>query len=68
MTVVPEGEACYCGKKGCLEEHMQEIRDKVSRRNTFEEGGGFVRNCHYREGTAALGAALHVIDDFIARI
>ena len=135
MTVVPEGEACYCGKKGCLdaycsakrladfadgsldafferlgqkdtdavklwddymtylslainnihmildcdiilggyvgsclEEYMQDIRDKVSRRNTFEEGGGFVRSCHYKEGTAALGAAFHVIDDFVARI
>ena len=135
MTVVPEGEMCYCGKKGCLdaycsakrladfadgsldafferlrqkdadavklwddymiylslainnihmildcdiilggyvgsclEEHMQEIRGRVSRRNTFEEGAGFVRSCHYREGTAALGAAFHVIDDFVARI
>lgn len=135
MTVVPEGEACYCGKKGCLdaycsakrladsadgsldafferlgqkdtdavklwddymtylslainnihmildcdiilggyvgsclEEHMREIRERVSRRNTFEEGAGFVRSCHYKEGTAALGAAFHVIDDFVARI
>lgn len=135
MTVVPEGEVCYCGKKGCLdaycsakrladladgnldafferlrrkdadavklwedymtylslavnnihmildcdiilggyvgsclEEHMQEIRDRVSRRNTFEEGAEFVRGCHYKEGTAALGAAFHVIDDFVARV
>ena len=51
-----------------LEEHIQEIRDGVSCRNTFEEGGGFVRSCHFREGTAALGAAFHVIDDFVARI
>lgn len=135
MTVVPDGEVCYCGKKGCLdaycsakrladsaggrleafferleqkdadavklwddyttylalavnnihmildcdivlggyvgsclEGYMQKIRDKVSRRNTFEEGGGFVRCCRYRKGAAALGAAVHVIDDFVARI
>lgn len=135
MTVVPNGEKCYCGKDGCLdaycsasrlsdqtdgkleafftglgrgdkdladvweryttylavainnihmvldcdivlggyvgsyiEPHMQEIRQKVLQRNTFEEDGTFVRACKYKVGAAALGAALKVIETFIEQV
>lgn len=135
MTVVPDGELCYCGKKGCLdaycsakclsdmtdgkldrffaelengdmrfsglwerytdylaiainnihmvldcdimlggyvgsytEVHIQDIRNKVSQRNTFAEGNTFVRSCFYKVGAAALGAALKVIEMFIEQV
>lgn len=135
MTVVPDGEPCYCGKQGCLDAycaavylsdaadgklerffaglgrgeeafrkvwdrytdylaiavnnihmildcdivlggyvgsfargHIQEIREKVSKRNTFAEDGTFIKSCNYKTGAAALGAALKVIELFIEEI
>lgn len=135
MTVIPDGEPCYCGKLGCLdaycaasylsdaasgkleqffvrlrqgdeefgklwegytdylaiainnihmvldcdivlggyvgsyvEEHMQEIWEKVSARSIFTEGRTFVKSCNYKTGAAALGAALRVIELFIEEI
>lgn len=135
MTIVPDGERCYCGKRGCLDAycsakrlsdavdgnlehffaeldlgkkeltdiwdhyttylavavnnihmvldcdiilggyvgnyvgaHMQDIRDKVSERNTFAEDGGFVKSCRYRAGAAAQGAALSVIEAFAEQV
>ena len=43
-----------------LEDYMADIRNKVSERNTFSEDGQFVKNCNYKIGAAALGAALYV--------
>lgn len=135
MTIVPEGEQCYCGKRGCLDaycsakplsdaadgklddffkglsqgekkftdmwdvytsylaaavnnihmvldcdiilggyvgssmgEHIWDIQDKVSVRNTFGENGIFVRACSHKMGSAALGAALEVIEEFIEQV
>ena len=135
MTIIPDGETCYCGKSGCLDaycsatrlsdvtdgkleqffirlrqgekeireiwdryteflsialnnihmildcdivlggyvgryadEYIQEIWEKVSRRNIFEEGSSFVKSCNYRTGAAALGAALRVVELFIEQI
>ena len=135
MTVIPDGELCYCGKLGCLdaycaasylsdaasgkleqffvrlrqgdeefgklwerytdylaiainnihmildcdivlggyvgsyvEEHMQDIWEKVSARSIFTEGSTFVKSCNYKTGAAALGAALRVIELFIEEI
>lgn len=135
MTVIPDGRACYCGKRGCLdaycsakilsdaadgklerffeglrqgeaafsrmweeytnnlsiavnnihmvldcdivlggyvgsyvETYIQGIQAKTARRNTFAEGGGFVRACRYKVGAAALGAALKVIETFIEQV
>lgn len=135
MTVIPDGEPCYCGKRGCLdaycsasilsdmtdgklerffqeleqgderirdawerytdylaiavnnlhmvldcdiilggyvgsyvEPHMQGIREKAARRNTFEGEGGFVKPCRYKVGAAALGASLKVVETFIEQI
>lgn len=50
------------------ESHIQGIRNKVSARNTFEEGGGFVKSCRYKVGAAAFGAALNVIEMFIEEV
>lgn len=135
MTVVADGESCYCGKKGCLDAycsamrladaaggklegffaaldqgeetavkmwdvytsylaiavnnihmvldcdivlggyvgsyistHIQEIWNKVSERNTFEEKDPCVKPCYYKVGAAALGAALQVIEAFISQV
>lgn len=52
---------------GCLEGRIQEIRRKVSGRNTFLEDGQFVKACRYKAG-AALGDAMQVIEDFLAGV
>lgn len=49
-------------------EHIQDIKEKVVQRNTFEEDGAFVKICNYKLGTAALGAALKVIETFIEQV
>ncbi|AVP65225.1 sugar kinase [Clostridium botulinum] len=51
-----------------IESHIQDIREKVSKRNTFAEDGMFVRTCNYKIGAAALGAALKVIETFIEQV
>lgn len=132
MTIVPDGESCYCGKQGCMDayccakclsdgkledfferlqkgeqeavrlwdryttylaiavnnihmvldcdivlggyvgsymgEHIQDIRDKVSERNTFAEGSSFVKSCRHKTGAAALGAALKIIELFMEQV
>lgn len=135
MTIVPEGEPCYCGKKGCLdvycsakkladladgklerffldlekgektakeawesyttylsvavnnihmvldcdvilggyvgsyaEPYLAEIWAKISQRNIFSEDVDFVKACKYKVETAALGAALKVIEMFIESV
>lgn len=132
MTIVPDGEACYCGKYGCLDAYcsarrltdgkvedfferlkqgeqeaayrweqytsylaiavnnlhmildcdvvlggyvgscmggfIRDIRDKVSKRNTFAEDGSFIRTCRHKTGAAALGAALNVIELFMEQV
>ena len=132
MTIVPDGESCYCGKQGCMDayccakclsdgkledfferlqkgeqeavrlwdryttylaiavnnihmvldcdivlggyvgsymgEHIQDIRDKVSERNTFAEGSSFVKSCRHKTGAAALGASLKIIELFMEQV
>lgn len=132
MTIVPDGESCYCGKQGCLDayccakclldgklenfferlrkgeekevqlwdryttylaiavnnihmvldcdivlggyvgsymgEYIQDIQDKVSKRNTFAESSFFVKTCQHKTGAAALGASLKIIELFIEQI
>lgn len=48
--------------------HIQDIWDKVSARDTFEEKKPFVKACRHTMGAAALGAALKVIEDFVQQI
>lgn len=52
----------------CLEPYMEEIRETVSKRNTFSEDGSFVRVCNHKVGAAALGAALQVIELFVEQV
>lgn len=51
-----------------MEGHVQDVKEKVVRRNTFEEDGTFVKVCDFKLGTAALGAALKVIESFIEQV
>lgn len=48
--------------------HIQNIWEKVSERNTFEEKDSYVRACNYKVAAAALGAALKVIESFVSQI
>ncbi len=52
----------------CMGEFIQDVRDKVSERNTFAEGGSFVRACSHKTGAAALGASLKIIELFIEQV
>lgn len=52
----------------CMGEFIQDIRDKVSLRNTFSENGSFIRTCRHKTGEAALGASLNVIEQFIEQV
>lgn len=49
-------------------EHLRELWDKVSARDTFAEKEPFVKACRHTMGAAALGAALYVIEDFVRQI
>lgn len=53
---------------GCIEKHMQDVRQKVAERNIFEKGGAFVKPCVFKFEAAALGAALSVIELYVAQI
>jgi len=53
----------------CMEDgRIEDIRGKVRGRNTFGEDGTFVRACSHKEGAAALGAALKVIEAFMEKV
>lgn len=52
----------------CLDGQIEEIRRKVSARNTFSEDAGFIKPCRYKTGAAALGAALQVVEEFIGQV
>lgn len=133
MCIIPGGEQCYCGQKGCLDaycsatvlsdftnenlgsffdelkngtnpgyrrvfdrylnhlaiavknlrmcydsdivlggavgaylgDYIDEFRKKVTLLNPFEQRGDYIRVCHYRTEAAAVGAAIHFINEFI---
>ena len=52
----------------CIGTHIQELWDKVAKRNTFEEKEPYVKACNYKVAAAALGAALKVIETFVSKI
>ncbi len=52
----------------CIGMHLQELWDKVARRNTFGEKEPYVKVCNYKVAAAALGAALKVIETFVSQI
>lgn len=53
---------------GYMENYMQDVHRKVAERNIFEKRGSFVRPCVFKFEEAALGAALRVIEDYVAQI
>lgn len=50
------------------EQYLNDIRKKISERDTFSEKVPFVRVCKQKKGIAALGAALYVVEMFIEQI
>lgn len=51
-----------------MEDHMAEIREKVAQRSLFSENGDFIKACSYKAGTAAMGAAMNVIERFAVQV
>ncbi|MDO7976533.1 ROK family transcriptional regulator [Oceanotoga teriensis] len=51
-----------------IEPHIDSIKKKVAKRNTFSDDSSFIKNCSYKVATAALGAALNVIEKFIEQV
>lgn len=47
---------------------IQDIQDKVSKRNTFAEDGSFIKGCRHKTEAAALGASLKVIEIFMEQV
>ena len=52
----------------CMGEFIQDIRDKISQRNTFAEDGSFIKACSHKIAAAALGASLKVIELFVEQV
>lgn len=48
--------------------HIGQVREKAAGRNTFSEDGGYIRACSGANRTAAMGAALGIIEAFLAEV
>ncbi len=51
-----------------MEEHIQTLREKVSKLNPFEENAQYVKACSYKIEASAVGAALLNIEEFINQL
>lgn len=52
----------------CMEENIQDVKRKVLQRNTFAGDHTFIKECNYKVGAAALGAALMVMETFVEQV
>lgn len=48
-----------------MDEYIGQLREMVSRRNTFEADGTYLHVCRYKLEATAVGAALMLVKDFI---
>ena len=51
-----------------MDDYIDQLRELVSGRNTFEEDGSYLHVCKYKLEAAAVGAALMHVKDFIDSI
>lgn len=51
-----------------FEPYLDEMWEKVKKGNTFRQDRCFLRSCSYRIETAALGAAMKIIENFIEQV
>jgi len=51
-----------------MDEYLKELRQRVSRYNTFEADGTYLHVCKYKLETTAVGAALLHVEEFIKNI
>lgn len=135
MALVPDGNLCYCGKRGCLDaycsakvlsqhtdgnlqkffeqlhtdnielqkvwetylnhlsvavnnlrmafdcdvivggyvggllgEYVNELRERLAQRNTFESNAAYLKTCQYKLGASAMGTALLQIEQFLSQV
>lgn len=50
---------------GYMEKYIDELRQLVVERSTFETDGSFIKVCYFKYESSAVGAALYFIDEFI---
>ncbi|MBE5972717.1 MAG: ROK family transcriptional regulator [Lachnoclostridium sp.] len=48
-----------------LNEYLKEIRQTALALNPFETNGNYIQSCHYQTEAAAVGAAIHYVNEFI---
>lgn len=51
-----------------LDEHLDDIRQLLAERNTFERDGAYLQACHYKYEATAVGAALQHVKTYIDNI
>lgn len=51
-----------------LEEYLEQIRDMLSRRNTYHENADYFRVCRYKRFSTAVGAALLNVEMFLSKV
>ncbi|HEY5586737.1 MAG TPA: ROK family transcriptional regulator [Ruminiclostridium sp.] len=51
-----------------MEEYIEQLRELVSKYNTFEMDGDYLHVCKYKLETSAIGAALFHVDQFIKNV
>ncbi len=51
-----------------MDEYIEELRELVSRRNSFEVDGSYLHVCKYRLEATAVGAALQHVENFINNV
>ncbi|PYG87105.1 putative NBD/HSP70 family sugar kinase [Ruminiclostridium sufflavum DSM 19573] len=51
-----------------MDEYLEQLRERVSEYNTFEEDGSYLSVCKYKLETTAVGAALILVEDFIKNV
>lgn len=51
----------------CMEEHLEEFKKKAVLRTPFENHADYIKICHFRTESSAVGAALYYIDRFVKK-
>lgn len=51
-----------------MDEYIEQLRELVSKRNTFEVDGTYLHVCKYKLESTAVGAAMHYVESFINSI
>ncbi len=69
LRMLYDSKVIIGGEVGCfISPYLEQLKERVSHRNTFENDASYVTVCTYNVESSALGAALVQIERFINRI